>query len=77
MSSGSEVIIAGRAFTLGAIYAPRRGVSGPHQPRRLLEYSTESPLPGGRVTVAVVPSGRERIMAGAEWAAWAGEELAV
>ena len=66
--------IAGRAFTLGAVYAPRRRVYG-HRPRRLLGYSADSPLPGGRVTVAVLPSGEEQVMAGAVWAAWAGEPV--
>ena len=35
----------------------------------------DSPLPGGKVTVAVLPSGRERVVAGAVWAAWAGEPV--
>ena len=32
-------------------------------------------LPGGKVEVAVVPSGGERVVAGAVWAAWAGEPV--
>jgi hypothetical protein len=74
VSGGGEVTIAGRAFTLGAVYAPRRG--GHHAAaRRLMNYSTDSPMPGGRVTVAVLPSGRREIMAGKAWAAWAGEPV--
>jgi hypothetical protein len=74
MSEGSEVVIAGRAFTLGTAYAPRRGAYG-HARRRLLGYVAASPLPGGRVTVAVLPSGKERVVAGEVWAAWAGEPV--
>jgi hypothetical protein len=76
MSAGDEVTIVGRTFRLGAVYAPRPGFLGRRsKPRRLLDYAADSPLPGGRVTVAMVPSDRERVMAGAVWAAWAGEEL--
>ena len=75
VSAGSEVTIAGRAFTLGTVYAPRPGAYGRIRPRRLLGYTADSPLPGGRVTVAVLPSGRRQLMAGAEWAAWAGEPV--
>ena len=74
MSTGDEVTIAGRAFTLGAVYAPRPGAHG-RNPRRLLRYSPADQLPGGRVTVAVAPSGFRLIMAGEEWAAWAGEPV--
>ena len=76
MSTGSEVTIAGRAFTLGAVYAPRPGSYGrKSKPRRLLRYTDDSLLPGGRVTVAVLPSGRRQLMGGAEWASWAGEPV--
>ena len=74
MSTGSEVTIAGRAFTLGTVYGPRRGVHG-YARRRLLGHVADSPLPGGRVTVAVLPSGKERVVAGAVWADWAGEPV--
>ena len=73
-SVGAEVTIAGRAFRLGTVYAPRRGAYG-HVRRRLLGYVAASPLPGGKVTVAVLPSGKERVVAGTEWAAWAGEPV--
>jgi hypothetical protein len=71
---GDEVTIAGRAFRLATVYAPRRGMYG-YAPRRLLAYVADGPLPGGRVTVAVLPSGKERVVAGAVWAAWAGEPV--
>ena len=74
MSAGNEVTIAGRAFTLGAVYAPPPG-SPFRRPRRLLEYAADSPLPGGRVELEMVPSGLRHVMAGAEWAAWAGEPV--
>ena len=68
-----EVTIAGRAFLLGALYAPRRDGRGrPFKPRRLLEHSAAGLLPGGRVRVAT-PDGRQLLMGGEEWAAWAGE----
>jgi hypothetical protein len=70
----AEVTIAGRVFTLETVYAPRRGMYG-YARRQLLGYVADSPLPGGKVTVAVLPSGKERVMAGAEWAAWAGEPV--
>ena len=66
--------IAGRAFTLGTAYAPRRGSYG-HKPRRLLGYTADSLLPGGRVHLALVPSGKGRVMTGTDWAAWAGEPV--
>ena len=70
-----EVIMAGRAFTLGAVYAPRRSTYA-RWPRRLLDYGADGPLPGGRVTVVILPSGNGRVVAGTVWAAWAGEEVA-
>jgi len=73
---GGEVTIAGRTFLLGALYAPRRGGQGrPFKPRRLLEHSADSVLPGGRVRVATA-DGRRLLMGGEEWAAWAGEPVA-
>ena len=56
MSAGSEVMIAGRVFTLGTVYVRRAGLGRTgHRPRRLLGYDPDSPLPGGRVTVVTVP----------------------
>ena len=75
MEAGSEVTIAGRTFTFGTVYAPRSGRGHDRRPRRLLGYGTDSPLSGGKVTVEMVPSGGQRVMAGAAWAAWAGEEI--
>jgi hypothetical protein len=74
VSTGDVVTIAGRAFTLGVVYAPQRGAYG-YARRRLLGYVADSPLPGGKVTVAVLPSGKERVVAGEVWAAWAGEPV--
>jgi hypothetical protein len=74
MSAGSEVTIAGRVFTLGTVYAPRLGRHG-WKPRQLLYYTTDSLLSGGRVHLALVPSGKERVMTGTAWAAWAGEPV--
>ena len=73
--TGGEAVIAGRVFTLGAVYAPPGTGSGRHRPRRLLGFSRDGPLPGGRVTVELVPSGRCETMAGMVWAAWVGEEV--
>ena len=72
-----EVTIAGRTFTLGAVYARRPGVGppGPCPPRRLLAYTDDSLLPGGRVTLAVATSGRRRTMTREEWVRWAGEPV--
>jgi hypothetical protein len=77
VSVEAEVTIAGRVFRLGAVYVRRPGVgsSGPRPPRRLLHYTDDSLLPGGRVTVAPAPSGVRRVMTGEGWAAWAGEEV--
>jgi hypothetical protein len=74
VSLGDEVTIAGRAFTLGTAYAPRPGNYG-RRPLRLLSYTADSLLPGGRVRLAMVPSGRLRTMTGEDWAAWAGEPV--
>jgi len=76
MSRGTDggVTIAGRTFTLGAVYAPRRGPYA-RRPRRLLAYTDDSLLPGGRVTVAILPSGEERTVTGKDWAAWAGDPV--
>ena len=74
MSAVAEVVIAGRDFRLGAVYAPRRGPYA-RRPRRLLDYCADSVLPGGWVTVAILPSGEERTVTGEDWAAWAGEPV--
>ena len=46
-----------------------------HDPRRLSRYSPGGPLPGGKVEVAIMPSGDRRVVAGAVWASWAGEPV--
>jgi hypothetical protein len=65
------VTIGGRVFTLGTIYRRRPRMYG-NNPRRLSRYSPGGPLPGGKVEVAIMPSGDRRLVAGAVWAAWAG-----
>jgi hypothetical protein len=73
-AASSEVMIAGRRFTLGAVYARQPRLYG-HRRRRLLGHDPDSPLPGGRVEVEVVASGRLQVMAGTVWVAWAGEPV--
>jgi hypothetical protein len=77
MSAGDEVTIGGRVFTLGTVYAPRpdRGRRRGRKPRRLLKYAPDGVFPGGAVTVEMVPDGAPYVMAGAVWAAWAGEPV--
>jgi hypothetical protein len=76
VNADAEVTIAGRVFTLGVAYAPRPGSYGRKSKlRRLLGYTADSLLPGGRVMVELARSGRRAIMAGTEWAAWAGEPV--
>ena len=73
----AEVVIAGRAFTLGTAYRPRQGASfgRPLKPRRLLAHDPDSLLPGGRVEFTVGHTRQRRVMGGTEWAAWAGEPV--
>ena len=84
MSAGSEVTIAGRVFTPGAVYAP-----APHGrpyelarllPLRLVVYDPAYPWPEGRVEAELVPIAdrlrvQRRRLSGRAWAAWAGEEV--
>jgi hypothetical protein len=80
-----EVTIGGRAFTLGAVYAPASHVRFPSEQRRLLplrlvSYDPAYPWPAGRVEAEYVPSADNprtprRRMSGRAWAAWAGEEV--
>jgi hypothetical protein len=83
-SAGEEVTIGGRAFTLGAVYAPvahLRPYSYDQRrllPLRLVSYDPAYPWPGGRVEAEYVPSADNprtprRRMSGRAWAAWAGE----
>ena len=74
MNDGEEVTIGGRVFRLGVVHAPRRGPYA-RRPRRLLDYCADSVLPGGRVTVAILPSGEERTLTGKDWASWAGDPV--
>jgi len=78
------VTIAGRVFTLGAVYAPAPHVR-PYEQRRLLPlrlvgYDPAYPWPEGRVEAELVPSAgnlrtQRRRLSGRAWAAWAGEEV--
>ena len=56
-----EVTIAGRAFTLGAVYAPAPHVRPYEQgrllPLRLVDYDPAYPWPEGRVEAELVPTG--------------------
>ena len=86
MSRGTdgEVTIAGRAFTLGAVYAPAPHLR-PYEPGRLLPlrlvgYDPVYPWPEGRVAAELVPPvgnlrTQRRRLSGRAWAAWAGEEV--
>src|SRR4051794_41791531 len=67
-----EVTIGGRVFTLGTVYAPRRGMYG-YARRPLVGYVADSPLPGGKGTGAGLHPGRRQIMAGAGGGGWGGE----
>ena len=84
MSTGDEVVIAGRVFRLGAVYAPAPRVR-PYElarllPLRLVGYDPPYPWPEGRVESELVPSDarlrtQRRPMSGRAWAAWAGEPV--
>jgi hypothetical protein len=78
------VTIAGRSFTLGAVYAPAPHVrpyeSGRLLPLRLVGHDPAYPWPGGRVEAELVPSAdrlrtTRRRLSGRAWAKWAGEEV--
>ena len=84
MSTGGVVTIAGRAFVLGAVYAPAPHVRPYEQgrllPLRLVGYDPAYPWPEGRVEAEYVPSAgnlrtQRRRMSGRAWAAWAGEPV--
>ena len=83
MSAGSEVTIAGRAFTLGAVYEAAPHVR-PYEPGRLLPlrlvgYDPAYPWPEGRVEAELVLTAdqprTQRRLSGRAWARWAGEEV--
>jgi len=84
VSTGDEVVIAGRVFRLGAVYAPAPHVRayepGRLLPLRLVHYDPAYPWPGGRVEAELVPSSgrlrpQRRRLSGRAWAAWAGEPV--
>ena len=84
MSAGSEVTIAGRVFTPGAVYAP-----APHGrpyelarllPLRLVVYDPAYPWPEGRVEAELVPAAdrprvQRRRLSGRAWVTWAGAPI--
>jgi hypothetical protein len=84
VSTGGVVTIAGRAFVLGAVYAPAPHVRPYEQgrllPLRLVGYDPAYPWPEGRVEAELVPTvgnlrTQRRRMSGRAWAAWAGEPV--
>ena len=72
-SAPARVIIGGRAFELGAVYAPRNGVGNC---RQLLAFKPDGEWPGGRVVTWIISrSSRCRHrdpVCGTWWARWAG-----
>ncbi len=81
MSARGEVTIAGRRFTIGAVYHPVRSRRGSH-PRRLVGHAPAHAWPGGRVEAETVSTGvtGDRLGqrgwgSGNAWARWAGEEV--
>ncbi len=83
MSTGGQVTIAGRRFTLGAVYEPAPHVR-PYEPGRLLPlrlvgYDPTYPWPRGRVEAELVgvrgPRTQTRRLSGRAWLAWAGEPV--
>ena len=80
-----EVTIAGRVFTLGAVYAPAPHVRPYEQhrlvPLRLVGYDPAYPWPEGQVEAELAPSAvgyprrQRRRLSGRVWARWAGERI--
>jgi len=82
-AASSEVMIAGRRFTLGAVYEPAPHVR-PYEPGRLLPlrlvgYDPTYPWPRGRVEAELVgvqgTRRRVRRLSGQAWVRWAGERV--
>jgi hypothetical protein len=76
---GELVVIGGREFELGAVYAPRSR-SG-RQLRRLVAYAPAEGWRGGRVETLIIGRTTRRpsacdVVSGAWWARWAGERVA-
>src|SRR4051794_39276895 len=84
VSEGSEVVIAGRVFRLGVVYAPAPRAR-PYEvarllPLRLVSHDPAYPWPGGCVEAELVPAvdrsrTQRRRMSGRAWAAWAGDPV--
>ena len=78
-----EVTIAGRAFRLGAVYAPAPHVRsyepGRLLPLRLVGYDPAYPWPAGRVEAELVgvrgPRPKTRRLSGQVWVRWAGKAV--
>ena len=84
MSAVAEVVIAGRACRIGAVYAsaipPAKAADGPRVPRRLISFDPVFDWPGGLVVAELRPpapgrSPRRLRMSGEGWARWAGEDV--
>ena len=84
MTTGDEAVIAGRAFTLGAVYAsaipPAKAADGARVPRRLVSFDPAFDWPGGLVVAELLPSApgrrpRRLRMSGEGWGRWAGNEV--
>ena len=84
MSAVAEVVIAGRACRIGAVYAsaipPAKAADGPRVPRRVVSFDPAFDWPGGLVVAELRPpvpgrKPRRLRMSGTGWARWAGKEV--
>ncbi len=78
-SEPERVIVGGRTFEFGAVYAPRR-LRPDMRLRRLVAFEPAAGWNGGKVTVEVVGrpvrAGQPEPMSGLWWSRWAGERVA-
>lgn len=71
----ADVVIAGRPFTVGVLYASRSRCPS-SRPKRLLAYEADHPRwPGGRVVYQTATAKRPSHACGLWWAAEAGEPV--
>ena len=84
MSAVAEVVIAGRACRIGAVYAsaipPAKAADGLRVPRLLVSFDPAFGWPGGLVVAELRPSApgrrpRRLRMSGEGWARWAGDRI--
>src|SRR4051794_41229635 len=84
MSAVAEVVIAGRACRIGAVYAsaipPAKAADGPRVPRRLVSFDPPSAWPGGLAFAELRPSAparrrRRRRMSGGGGGRGAGDRI--